>query len=94
MNTIFNILDYGAIGDNSTDSTTAIQKALDEDSLCEGKVIVPPGKYLTKSLKLKGKGVTIGKNAIVAAGAVVTKDVPDNVMVGENPAKIIKYLDK
>ena len=38
-------------------------------------------------------GVTIGKNAVVAAGAVVTKDVPDNVMVGGNPARIIKRLD-
>ena len=40
-----------------------------------------------------GKGVTIGKNSIVAAGAVVVKDVPDNVVVGGNPAKIIKELD-
>ena len=40
-----------------------------------------------------GKGVTIGKNSIVAAGAVVVKDVPENVVVGGNPAKIIKELD-
>jgi tetrahydrodipicolinate N-succinyltransferase len=40
-----------------------------------------------------GKGVTIGENSIVAAGAVVVKDVPDNVVVGGNPAKIIKELD-
>jgi acetyltransferase-like isoleucine patch superfamily enzyme len=40
-----------------------------------------------------GKGVTIGKNSIVAAGAVVVKDVPPNVIVGGNPAKIIKELD-
>ena len=38
-------------------------------------------------------GVTIGKNAVVAAGAVVTKDVPDNVVVGGNPARFIKELD-
>ena len=37
-------------------------------------------------------GVTIGNNVVVAAGAVVTKDVPDNVVVGGNPAKIIKEL--
>lgn len=37
-------------------------------------------------------GVTIGRNAVVAAGAVVTKDVPDNAVVGGNPAKIIKTL--
>ncbi len=40
-----------------------------------------------------GKGVTIGKNSIVAAGSVVVKDVPENVIVGGNPAKIIKELD-
>lgn len=39
------------------------------------------------------KGVTIGKNSVVAARAVVTKDVPSNVVVGGNPAKIIKHLD-
>jgi maltose O-acetyltransferase len=37
-------------------------------------------------------GVTIGDNVIIGAGAVVTKDVPDNVAVGGNPAKIIKTL--
>lgn len=39
-------------------------------------------------------GVKIGPNAIVAANSVVTKDVPDGVVVGGNPAKIIgKYED-
>jgi acetyltransferase-like isoleucine patch superfamily enzyme len=37
-------------------------------------------------------GVTIGKNSIVAAGAVVTKDVPPYTLVGGVPAKIIKNL--
>ncbi|MCX2452329.1 DapH/DapD/GlmU-related protein [Pedobacter sp. PLR] len=37
-------------------------------------------------------GVTIGENAVVAAGAVVSKDVPDNVVVGGIPAKIIKSI--
>jgi acetyltransferase-like isoleucine patch superfamily enzyme len=37
-------------------------------------------------------GVTIGENAIVAAGAVVSKDVPDNAIVGGVPAKIIKEI--
>lgn len=37
-------------------------------------------------------GVTIGENSIVAGGAVVTKDVESNVIVGGNPAKVIKRL--
>lgn len=38
-------------------------------------------------------GVTIGDNAIVAAGAVVVKDVPANTVVGGVPAKIIKEVE-
>lgn len=37
-------------------------------------------------------GVTIGCNAMVGAGAVVTKSVPDNAVVIGNPAKVIRYL--
>lgn len=47
--------------------------------ICIGAIICP--------------GVTIGKNSVVGAGAVVTKDVPDNTVVGGNPAKIIKYIN-
>jgi len=39
-------------------------------------------------------GVTIGENAVVAAGAVVSKSVPDNVVVGGIPAKIIKEIEE
>ena len=38
-------------------------------------------------------GVTIGNNVIVAAGAVVTHDVPDNVIVGGVPAKVIREIE-
>lgn len=37
-------------------------------------------------------GVTIGENAVVAAGAVVNKDVPNNTVVGGIPAKILKEI--
>ena len=37
--------------------------------------------------------VTIGEGAIIAAGSVVVKDVPDYAIVGGNPAKVIKYRD-
>ena len=40
------------------------------------------------------KGVTIGENSIVAAGSVVSKDVPDNTVVGGIPAKVIKIINE
>lgn len=36
-------------------------------------------------------GVTIGNGSIIAAGSIVTKDVPPYAIVGGNPAKVIKY---
>jgi acetyltransferase-like isoleucine patch superfamily enzyme len=47
-----------------------------------------------------GSGVTIlpntsiGENAIVGAGSVVTKDVPPNAIVVGNPAKILRYIER
>ena len=38
-------------------------------------------------------GVTIGENAIIGTGAVVTKDVPDNCLAVGVPAKVVKKLD-
>lgn len=38
-------------------------------------------------------GVTIHKGAVVAAGSIVTKDVPEYAIVGGNPAKILKYRE-
>lgn len=39
-------------------------------------------------------GITIGENALVGAGSVVTKDVPPNAVVAGNPARVIKTISK
>ncbi|AXI07714.1 acetyltransferase [Oceanobacillus zhaokaii] len=38
-------------------------------------------------------GVTVGDNVVIASGSVVTKDVPENVVVGGNPARVIKHIE-
>lgn len=75
--------------------------------LSEGHPISPKNRHalVPKSIHIKEnawiganatilQGVTIGKNAIVAAGAVVSSDVPDNSIVGGIPAKILKTINE
>lgn len=60
------------------------------DSQSKGPIIVNDEVWIgTNCLILSG--VNIGKGAIIAAGAVVTKDIPPYAIVGGNPARIIKY---
>ena len=40
-----------------------------------------------------GKGVTVGARSIIAAGSVVTKDIPADCLAGGNPCKVIKMLN-
>lgn len=55
-----------------------------------GKVTIKKNAWIGMNVTIC-PGVTIGKYAVVAAGAVVTKDVPDYAVVGGVPAKVIRY---
>lgn len=57
-----------------------------------GKVKIKKNAWIGMNVTIC-PGVTIGEYAVVAAGAVVTKDVPDHAIVGGVPAKVIRYLD-
>lgn len=57
-----------------------------------GKVLIKKNAWIGLGATIT-PGVTIGENAVVAAGSVVTKDVPHNAVVSGVPAKVIKILD-
>ncbi|MDG7169950.1 CatB-related O-acetyltransferase [Streptococcus pneumoniae] len=62
----------------------------DKEGISKGDIIVGDDVWLGLNAVILS-GVTIGQGAIIAAGAVVTKNVPPYAIVGGNPARIIKY---
>ena len=56
-------------------------------------ITIKSGCWIASSVTICG-GVTIGENSIVAAGSVVTKDVPPNSLVAGVPAKVLRTLDE
>ena len=67
-----------------------IVKELNHESFAKGDIVVKDDAWIGFG-SLIMSGVTIGQGAIVAAGSVVTKDVPPYAIVGGVPAKVIKY---
>ena len=81
---------FVTIGDNCTILPMVLfGKAHPED---DTKIIVGDNCYFGVGASIIGNHLTIGNNVTVAAGAVVIKDVPDNVIVAGIPAKIIKNI--
>jgi acetyltransferase-like isoleucine patch superfamily enzyme len=66
------------------------QVQTESDWTCQGTVI-KRNSAIGSGVTLLG-GVTVGENAMVGAGSVVTKDVPANTIVAGNPARILKQF--
>lgn len=63
----------------------------ERQTLTAGRIHIKKNAWIGANATIL-QGVTIGENSVVAAGSVVSKDVPDNVIVGGTPAKIIKEI--
>lgn len=68
-----------------------VTKRIDEQGISTKPVIIGDDVWIGANAVVL-PGVTIGRHCVVAAGAVVTKDVPDHSVVGGVPAKILKTL--
>jgi acetyltransferase-like isoleucine patch superfamily enzyme len=54
-------------------------------------VVIEKGVWIAAGATIIG-GVTVGENSVVAAGSVVTRDVPPNTLAGGNPARVIHSI--
>ncbi|MBI4649234.1 MAG: acyltransferase [Bacteroidia bacterium] len=73
--------------------TTPLREILGESSHVVAPVHIKRGAWVAINVVIL-PGVTIGENSIVAAGSVVTKDVPPYTIVGGSPAKVIKTIPR
>lgn len=79
-------------GEHSTNKITTfpISENILNNAKCKGPIIVGDDVWIGFGTTILS-GVNIGQGAIIAAGSVVTKDVPPYAIVGGVPAKVIKY---
>jgi acetyltransferase-like isoleucine patch superfamily enzyme len=81
------------INDSYPRATTAGGELQTEADWKVEKTVVREGASIGSGSTILSK-ITIGENAIVGAGSVVTKDVPANAIVAGNPAKVLRFLEK
>ena len=81
------------INDAYPRSTTAEGELQTEADWKVENTVVRKGASIGSGATILSK-VTVGNNAIVGAGSVVTKDVPDNAIVAGNPARFLRFISE
>jgi acetyltransferase-like isoleucine patch superfamily enzyme len=81
------------INDSYPRATTAGGELQTESDWSVERTVVKQGASIGSGSTILSK-VTIGENAIVGAGSVVTKDVPARAIVAGNPAKVLRYISE
>ena len=81
------------VNDSYPRSTTGEGALQTEADWVVERTVVKKGSSIGSGSTILSK-VTIGENAIVGAGSVVTKDVPPNSIVAGNPAKVLRYIEQ
>jgi acetyltransferase-like isoleucine patch superfamily enzyme len=68
-----------------------IEPSRRRDFVTAKPIVIGRNVWIAAGVTIIG-GVTIGENSVVAAGAVVTRDVPPNSLAGGNPARVIRFI--
>jgi acetyltransferase-like isoleucine patch superfamily enzyme len=87
------IADDVMIGPNVSIITSShpLEPSRRRDAVLAKPIVIERNVWIAAGATIIG-GVTIGENAVVAAGSVVTRDVPPNTLVGGNPARVIRSI--
>lgn len=72
---------------------TSVHDLKDFKKVIAKPIIIEDNVWITSNVTIL-PGVRIGKNSVIGAGSVVTKDIPDNVFAAGNPCKVIKKINR
>ncbi len=76
---------------NIITSSHPVEPSKRRDCVIAKPIVIEQNVWIAAGATIIG-GVTVGKNSVVAAGAVVTKDVPPNTLFGGNPGQVIRSI--